>query len=68
MPVATPVTTPVVGTTEPCAGILLLQVPPSGVELSVVFAPVHTVAVPLIAEGDVFTVIVNVATQPVASV
>jgi hypothetical protein len=42
----------------------LVQVPPDGEELSVVVEPVHTEAVPVIAEGAVDTVTAWVTKQP----
>ena len=61
-PAATPVTMPV----DPAVArlvLLLVHVPPDGEELSDVVAPVQTVAVPVIAVGDAFTVIDVVAVQ-----
>ena len=64
VPVATPVTTPVALLMVATDTLLLLQVPPLTVEVSVIDAPVHTVAGPLIvpADGDGLIVIVFVAT------
>ena len=66
VPADMPVTTPVVGSTVPTAGTLLLQVPPGEDEVSVVVSPTHTLAVPVIVPGPAFTVTVAVAKQPVA--
>ena len=55
-PVVTPVTTPVVRSTVPFAGVLLLHVPPVGVELNVIVVPGHTEEGPVIAAGSGFTV------------
>ena len=69
MPGILPVTIPVV---EPILALplLLVHVPPAGVEFSVLVAPTHTFKVPVIAVGLAFTVtIVGVALiQPVPSV
>lgn len=46
----------------------LVHVPPEGDELRVVFAPVHTDAVPVIAPGVVLTVTGAIAKQPPLSV
>ena len=50
--------------------LLLLHVPPAGVEFNVVVSPTHTFNVPVIAVGEGLTVtIVGVALiQPVASI
>ncbi len=50
-----PVTIPV-DPTVAVAVVPLVQVPPVVISLSVVVAPVHTVSVPLIAAGVLFTV------------
>lgn len=60
-------TTPVL-LTLPAAGLLLLHVPPVGVDANVVVYPVHTVSEPVIAEGVALTVIGFVAMQPVGNV
>ena len=67
IPAVIPVTTPVL-LTLPAAGLLLLHVPPVGVELSVVVIPVQTVKVPVMADGVELTVIFLVIIQPVGSV
>ena len=46
MPLATPVTTPVVGFTVATAVLLLLQVPPVPVVVKVLVAPVHIAVTP----------------------
>jgi hypothetical protein len=51
VPVAMPVTIPVVNPTVATAGILLLQCPPPGVEVSVIVAPTHKADGPPIAPG-----------------
>jgi hypothetical protein len=55
IPADKPVTTPDVET-EPRVALLLLQVPPDGVDDNVVVLPGHTAAVPVIAVGIGFTV------------
>jgi hypothetical protein len=55
VPAETPVTTPVTDPTVAMLVVLLLQVLPPA-SLSVVVDPVHTVAVPVIADKPVFTV------------
>ena len=62
----TPVTTPVVETTEPFAGDRLVQVPPPEPEARVVFNPWQTTAVPVIAAGLGLTVSTDVVIHPVA--
>lgn len=66
-PADTPVTYPV---NEPIvtAVVLLLHQPPGTPSLNVVFAPVHTVAAPVIGVGEELTVMIFVAMQPVGSV
>lgn len=64
MPVATPVEDPMVATD----GVLLVHVPPEGAPNSEVTAPVHTEAMPTIADGIGFTVTARVVLQPVARV
>ena len=66
MPLAMPVTIPA----DPIVArpvLLLLHVPPPA-SVNVVFAPTHTTFVPLIADGNEFTVIVSVVAQPVGSI
>ena len=62
VPVALPLTTPAVVTLA-TALLLLLQVPPLTVEVSVLVAPVHNAVVPLIVPADApgLTAIVAVA-------
>ena len=62
LPVATPVTTPVVFT-EAIAALLVLHTPPETPSVRVVFAPVQSVAAPDIvpAKTPVFTFTVVVA-------
>ena len=57
VPAATPVTSPVSTSTVAFATLLLLQVPPEAVLVSVVTLPTHTVELPEIADGDSDTVI-----------
>jgi len=64
VPVAIPVTIPVAGPTD--AFVLpVLHVPPVTGSLSVVVAPIQTVAVPVIGEGNGFAVNTLVTAQPV---
>jgi hypothetical protein len=63
----TPVTTPVVLTTDPIRGLLLVQVPP-GPLVRVVVSPWQTAIVPVITEGNGFTVIVITLKHPVGSI
>ena len=65
VPVATPVTIPVVAPTVAVAVLLLLQPPPVVASLSVVVAPMHTTAVPVITPGNGFTVTAAVIVHPV---
>lgn len=67
IPAVIPVTTPVL-LTLPAAGLLLLQVPPVGVDANAVVYPVQTVNVPEMAVGVALTVIALVAMQPVGSI
>ena len=67
VPAATPLTTPVPGTTVATVVILLLQVPPPA-SLNVVVEPAHTDAIPVIDEGKALTVTVVTAKHPVPSV
>ena len=62
-PVAMPEAVPIVA-----LPLLLLQVPPEGVALSVVVKPTHTLAVPEIDDGDGFMVTVVVVKHPVGNV
>ena len=65
VPAATPVIIPDVDPALAHAVLLLLQVPPAGVEFKVVVNPAHTVVVPVIAVGSAFTVKEDVLMQPV---
>jgi len=67
IPAFNPVRTPVEGTIDASAGLLLVHVPPDGVELSVVVKPVHTVIVPVIADGLALTVITAEVVHPVGN-
>jgi hypothetical protein len=60
MPVMTPVAEPAVA----MMGLLLLQVPPLVISVSVMDDPIHNVDEPVMAEGGVFTVTVVLAKQP----
>jgi hypothetical protein len=55
-PLPTPSTTPDVEPTWAIAELLLVQVPPAGVEFNVVVRPIQTDVVPVIAEAPVDTV------------
>ena len=63
VPVATPVTTPA-ELTVAIDELLLVHVPPDGEELSVVFDPTHTLAVPDIEPGRAIIVTVCTAVHP----
>ena len=52
----TPVITPVAALMVTAAGLLLLHVPPPGVDDKVVTVPAHIDAVPVIAVGAAFSV------------
>lgn len=69
-PPLTPVTTPVVDTTLPSAGILLLHTPPAGVEFNVVVEPTHTAndGLAVILVGLALTVTTEVVKQLSANV
>jgi hypothetical protein len=60
-----PVTIPEASTVA-CAVLLLLHVPPAGVDASDVVSPIHTEGVPAIADGVGFTVTSDVVVHPVA--
>lgn len=64
VPALLPVTTPELEPTVATPVLPLVHVPPDGVELNVVVEPVHTVAVPVIEVGAVFTVTVAKAKHP----
>jgi len=53
--------------TDAIVGMLLVHVPPDGVELSAVVLPAHTVVLPVIAVGGVCTVTTAVLVQPVVN-
>ena len=63
-----PVTTPVEEMTVATVVLPLLHMQPIAVLPSVVWAPTHICAVPLIADGAVFTFTVIVTVQPPAVV
>jgi hypothetical protein len=63
-PEAIPVEEPMVAT----ARVVLLHVPPAGVELSVVVLPIQADRVPPIADGRAVTETSRVAPQPVLNV
>ena len=63
VPAETPVTTPPL--TEATLILLLVQVPPEGVDAKVVFNPEHTDVVPLIVVGKELTVATTDVEQPV---
>lgn len=66
-PAATPVTTPVEDPTVAIVVLLLVHVPPSGLPVSVIEEPAHTVLGPEIT-GVGSTVMIKVAKQPVDNV
>ena len=66
VPAIAPVTTPVAALIV-ALPLLLVQLPPAGVELSVTVRPTHTLLRPVIVVGLAFTVTVAVARQPVPS-
>jgi hypothetical protein len=57
VPSDTPVTIPLLLPTDAIPAADELQVPPEGVLPKVVVAPIHTLRVPVIVDGVVFTVI-----------
>lgn len=67
-PAPIPVTIPVASLTFATDNTLLLQVPPPDVLDSVIVDPLHTLAGPVIAAGNGFTVKSFVLLQPVGSV
>ena len=67
VPNVLPVTTPVDGSML-ALPLLLVHVPPAGVELSVVVRPTHITGVPVIVVGFGLTVTIAVLIQPVPSV
>ena len=68
LPPATPVTIPLAEPTVAIIVLLLVHVPPVGVELNVIVAPGHTVPGPVIVLGSAFTVIGVTMKQPVGMV
>jgi hypothetical protein len=68
VPDAIPETTPLPVSTVATAMLLLVHIPDGVVLLSAVVCNSHTDVVPVIAAGEVFTVIGNVAIQPVGNV
>jgi hypothetical protein len=68
VPAPTPVTIPVEAPIVATPVLLLLQVTPPVALESVVVLPTHTVAVPVIAAGVVFTVILYIVRHPVLMV
>ena len=66
MPTATPDTKPVTNVVDATVVLLLLHVPPVVALASVVTVPSHTVAVPVMAPGNGFTVTTTVLRQPLA--
>jgi hypothetical protein len=68
LPVAFPVTAPVVDT-DAIAGLLLIHVPPASVEGPMaIVCPMHTVPDPVRVAGLGLTIILSVAKQPVGIV
>ena len=67
VPATEPVTTPEVDKAIVALPLLLLHVPPAGVEFNVVVNPTHTFVVPVMVVGFGFTVTMTVAggVQPV---
>jgi hypothetical protein len=67
-----PVTTPVTGSTEPIAGLLLLHTPPVGRHMSASVPPTHTLQPvetgQVIGPGIGFTVKLSVEKHPVLSI
>ena len=68
VPATEPVTTPDVDNAIVALPLLLVQVPPAGVEFNVVVKPIHTFGVPVIIVGLSFTVTTVVMMQPVPNV
>ena len=66
LPAPTPVIVP--ATTVATEELLVVHVPPPVVSVSEVVAPVHTVELPVIVAGCVFTVTTRVAVQPAGNV
>ena len=59
VPAEMPATRPDKEPTVPMAVLLLLHLPPLEMSLNVVVAPVHTWAVPVIADGVAYTVTIT---------
>ena len=68
VPASTPVTTPLLGSIVATVIVPLVHTPPDTPSLNWVVNPVHTVAVPVIADGEVFTVTTVVVVHPVGNV
>ena len=68
VPATEPVTTPDVDKAIVALPLLLVQVPPAGVEFNVVVKPTHTFVVPVIVVGFELTVTGVVIMQPVPNV
>jgi hypothetical protein len=68
VPVATPLTIPVVEPTVALERSLLLHVPPPVASASVVVEPTHTVEAPVTTAGDAFTLTTVVVKQPAGNV
>ena len=62
-----PVTVPFVPLTAATPALLLLHVPPAGVEFNIVLDPEHTLKVPVIVVGLALTVTGVLVKQPVFS-
>ena len=68
VPANAPVTIPDDDPMAAIAGLLLVHVPPAGVEFSVVVNPTQTASVPVMFVGLALTVTIAVLIHPVASV
>ena len=68
MPAAIAVSTPVAASIVPTVVAELAHVPPDGVLPKVRVSPMHTAAVPLIADGKAYTVNTADCAQPVERV
>ena len=70
IPLLIPVTTPVTGLTDDNVGKALVQVPPDGVSVMVMDAPIHTDEGPMIGPADpvLFTTVTTLATPDVPHV
>jgi hypothetical protein len=67
VPAVNPDTTPVEGSIDPTAVVLLAHVPPVVASASVVTWPIHALGVPVIADSG-YVVMVNVVRHPVPTV